>query len=61
MLSGEEYFLEIPTTRGSPGVFPAGDEDSMNQGGDKEKISIRDRSIKEVVGKPNLGPDAPFP
>ena len=47
--------MENPTTRGIPGVFFASEEDSTNQGGDKNKIFIGDRSIEEGVGKPNLG------
>ena len=47
--------MENPTTCGSPGVFLASEEDSTNHGGDKKKISIRDRIIEEGAGKPNLG------
>ena len=46
--------MENPTTRGSPGIFFASEEDSRNQGGYQKKNSSRDRSVKEGVRKPIL-------
>ena len=53
--SDDCFFLKIPKTCGSPGVFFASEDDSRSQGKDQKKKSGRDRNIKEVVGKPKLG------
>ena len=49
------YFLKIPKTRGSPGVFFAIEDESRSQGEDQKKKSDRDRIIPEGVWTTSFG------